>query len=208
MDNRIMVKLSVSDDCISLRTFSRGYHSPQRFILTKSELLELDEKRYLTVSDIRSFAKLALRKTMEQEEVLEIDFTWLNDAGSGKVSGVTETVRLSYEKFRELAKESGEDGTQKKMLSLKDDSRIRIAFLSRKNLRAVAETKMLRKRLGKFMGNHFLRWKGSRQIILYDDFEPYSFFFQEQTPYGAGICGGVILHGRENLKKAYYGIHT
>ncbi|MCI8672785.1 MAG: DUF4120 family protein [Lachnospiraceae bacterium] len=208
MDNRIMVKLSVSDDCISLRTFSRGYHSPQRFILTKSELLELDEKRYLTVSDIRSFAKLALRKTMEQEEVLEIDFTWLNDAGSGKVSGVTETVRLSYEKFRELAKESGEDGTQKKMLSLKDDSRIRIAFLSRKNLRAVAETKMLRKRLGKFMGNHFLRWKDSRQIILYDDFEPYSFFFQEQTPYGAGICGGVILHGRENLKKAYYGIHT
>ncbi len=208
MDNRIMVKLSVSDDCISLRTFSRGYHSPQRFILTKSELLELDEKRYLTVSDIRSFAKLALRKTMEQEEVLEIDFTWLNDVGSGKVSGVTETVRLSYEKFRELAKESGEDGTQKKMLSLKDDSRIRIAFLSRKNLRAVAETKMLRKRLGKFMGNHFLRWKGSRQIILYDDFEPYSFFFQEQTPYGAGICGGVILHGRENLKKAYYGIHT
>ena len=208
MDNRIMVKLSVSDDCISLQTCSRGYHSPQRFILTKSELRELDEKRYLTVSDIRSFAKLALRKTMEQEEVLEIDFTWLNDAGSGKVSGVTETVRLSYEKFRELAKESGEDGTQKKMLSLKDDSRIRIAFLSRKNLRAVAETKMLRKRLGKFMGNHFLRWKGSRQIILYDDFEPYSFFFQEQTPYGAGICGGVILHGRENLKKAYYGIHT
>lgn len=208
MDDRIMVKLSVSDDCISLQTCSRGYHSPQRFILTKSELRELDEKRYLTVSDIRSFAKLALRKTMEQEEVLEIDFTWLNDAGSGKVSGVTETVRLSYEKFRELAKESGEDGTQKKMLSLKDDSRIRIAFLSRKNLRAVAETKMLRKRLGKFMGNHFLRWKGSRQIILYDDFEPYSFFFQEQTPYGAGICGGVILHGRENLKKAYYGIHT
>ena len=208
MDNRIMVKLSVSDDCISLRTFSRGYHSPQRFILTKSELRELDEKRYLTVSDIRSFAKLALRKTMEQEEVLEIDFTWLNDAGSGKVSGVTETVRLSYEKFRELAKESGEDGTQKKMLSLKDDSRIRIAFLSRKNLRAVAETKMLRKRLGKFMGNHFLRWKGSRQIILYDDFEPFSFFFQYQTSYGAGLCGCVILHGRENLKKAYYGIHT
>lgn len=208
MNNRIMIKLSASDDCISLRTFSRDYHSPQRFILTKSELRELDEKRYLTVSDIRSFAKLSLRKTMEQEEVLEIDFTWLNDAGRGKVSGVMETVRLSYEKFKELTKESGENRTQKKMLSLKDDSRIRIAFLSRKNLRAVAETKMLRKKLGKFMGNHFLRWKGNRQITLYDDIEPYSFFFQEQTPYGAGICGGVILHGRENLKKAYYGIHT
>ena len=48
----------------------------------------------------------------------------------------------------------------------------------------------------------------THQITMYDDFEPYSFFFREQTPYGAGICGGVILHGRENLEKAYYGIHT
>lgn len=68
MNNRIMIKLSVSDDCISLRTFSRGYQSPQRFILTEKELLELEEKGYLTVSDIRSFAKLALRKTAEQEK--------------------------------------------------------------------------------------------------------------------------------------------
>ena len=84
MNNRIMIKLSVSDDCISLRTFSRGYQSPQRFILTEKELLELEEKGYLTVSDIRSFAKLALRKTAEQGDVLEIDFTWLSDAGGGK----------------------------------------------------------------------------------------------------------------------------
>lgn len=208
MNNRIMIKLSASDDCISLRTFSRGYHSPQRFILTKNELLELDEKRYLTVSDIRSFAKLELRKTMEQGEVLKIDFTWLNDAGGGKVFGMTETVRLSYEKFRELIKESGENGTQKKILSLKDDSRVKIVFQSRKNLKTVARTKMLRKKLGKFMGNHFLEWEGSGQITLYDDFEPYSFFFQEQTSYGAGICGRVILHSRKNLKKAYYEIHT
>mgnify|MGYP002511706035 CR=1 FL=1 len=46
MNNRIMIKLSVSDDCISLRTFSRGYQSPQRFILTEKELLELEEKGY------------------------------------------------------------------------------------------------------------------------------------------------------------------
>ena len=52
---------------------------------------------------------------------------------------MTETVRLSYGKSRELAKESRENGTQKKMLSLKDDSRIRIVFQSRRNLKAVAE---------------------------------------------------------------------
>ena len=208
MNNRIMIKLSVSDDCISLRTFSRGYQSPQRFILTEKELLELEEKGYLTVSDIRSFAKLALRKTAEQGEVLEIDFTWLSDAGGGKVSGMTETIRISYEEFKEMVEESRKNGIQKRMLSLEEKSRPRIAFQSRRNLKAVAETKALRKKLGKFLADHFLRWKGSRQITVYDDFEPYSFFFQEQTPYGNGICGGVILHGRENLEKAYYGIHT
>lgn len=206
--NAIMIKLSASEDCITLRTFSKNYHSPQGFIFTKKELMELEEKRYLTVSDIRSFANLSLRKTMEQDNVLEVSFTWLSDAGGGKVSGMTETIRIFYEEFKEMVEESRKNGIQKRMLSLEEKSRPRIAFQSRRNLKAVAETKALRKKLGKFMGEHFLRWKGSRQITLYDDFEPYSFFFQEQTPYGTGMCGGVILHNRENMKKAYYGIHT
>lgn len=208
MNNRTMIKLSASEDCVTLRTFSKDYHSPQGFIITEKALLELEEKRYMTVSDIRSFAKLALRKTMEQAEVLEIDFTWLSDAGEGKVTGRTEIIRLSYDKFKEYVRESRENSIQKRMLSLEKHGRPKIEFQSRKNLKAVAETKALRKKLGKFMADHFLRWKGSRQITVYDDFEPYSFFFQEQTPYGTGMCGGVILHSRESLEKAYYGIHT
>lgn len=208
MNNRTMIKLSASEDCVTLRTFSKDYHSPQGFILTEKELSELEEKRYMTVSDIRSFAKLALRKTMEQAEVLEIDFTWLSDAGGRNVTGRTEIIRLSYDKFKEYVRESWENSIQKRLLSLEEHGRPKIEFQSRKNLKAVAETKALRKKLGKFMADHFLRWKGSRQITVYDDFEPYSFFFQEQTPYGTGMCGGVILHSRENLEKAYYGIHT
>ena len=208
MNNRIMIKLSASEDCITLRTFTKNYHSPQGFILTQKELLELEEKSHLTASDIRSFAELALRKSIEQEEILEIVFTWLSDAGGGKVSGMTETIRLPYEKFKEFVVESRENGIQKRMLSLEEESRVKVTFRSGRNLKAVAETKALRKKLGKFMADHFQRWKGSRQITVYDDFEPYSFFFQEQTPYGAGMCGGVILHGRENLEKSYYGIHT
>ena len=121
---------------------------------------------------------------MEQVEVLEIDFTWLSDTGGGKVTGRTEIIRLSYDKFKEYVRESRENSIQKRMLSLEEHGRPKIEFQSRKNL------------------------KGSRQITVYDDFEPYSFFFQEQTPYGTGMCGGVILHSRENLEKAYYGIHT
>ncbi len=208
MNDRIMIKLSVSEDCITLRTFSKEYHSPQGFVLTEKELLELEEKRYLTVSDLRSFAKLALRKSMEQGDVLEIFFTWLSDAGGEKVSGRRETVRFSYEKFKVFVEESRESGIQIRVLSLEEHRGPKIEFQSRRNLKAVAETKALWKKLGKFLGNHFVRWQDSRKITIYDDFEPYSFFFQEQTPYGAGICGGVILHNRENLEKAYYGMHT
>ena len=75
MNNRTMIKLSASGDCITLRTFSKEYHSPQSFVFLENDLLELEEKRYITVSDIHSFAKLALRKTMEQGDILEIFFT-------------------------------------------------------------------------------------------------------------------------------------
>ena len=42
MNNRTMIKLSASEDCITLRTFSKDCHSPQGFVLTEKELLELE----------------------------------------------------------------------------------------------------------------------------------------------------------------------
>ena len=111
-------------------------------------------------------------------------------------------------KVQEYVRESRKNnGEQKRILSLDEKPRPRIEFQSRRNLKAVTGEKLLRKKLGKALWRHFA-WKGSRQITIYDDFEPYSFFFREQTPYGTGICGGIILHGWENMEKAYYGIHT
>ena len=36
----------------------------------------------------------------------------------------------------------------------------------------------------------------------------YSFFFEGYMVQGAKTCGGVILHGEENIQTAKYGIHT
>ena len=208
MSKRTMIKLSASEDYIYLRTLSEEYRSPQGFTITDKELAEMEEKGYKVISDIHSFAKLSLRKTMDGTDVLVINFTWLSDTGGGMVSGREETVLLSYKTFQEYVGESRKNhGEQKKLLSLDEKPRPKIAFQSSRNLKAVAEKKLLRKKLGKVLWQHFA-WKGSKQITVYDDFEPYSFFFQEQTPYGTGICGGLILHGRENMAKAYYGVHT
>ncbi len=208
MSDRTMMTLSATQKCIVLRTFSRNYCSPHRFIFMGGKLTELEEKGYVIVSDILSFAELSLRQTLGQGDILEIVFTWLSDAGRGEVSGMRETIRVPYKKFRESVTDSRDNGILIKLLSLKDDGRPEIVFQSRKNLNIVAQSKVLRKKFGKLLNNHFLSWRGSRQITLYDDFEPYSFFFQEKTPDGIGMCGGVILHNRENMKKAYYGMHT
>ena len=36
----------------------------------------------------------------------------------------------------------------------------------------------------------------------------YSFFFREYRGGQALMCGGLILHGQDDMGKAYYGIHT
>lgn len=209
-NQRTMLKLSASEESVLLRTISRGFRSPQRFIVLDKELQELEEKRYFVATDIRSFVEMHLEKveTEGDGDTLKIRFTWLSDAGAGKLSGTEENLRFSWERFKECIKKSRSlNGTAVSLLSIKDYRNPVIEFQSRKNLKAVVSEPILRRKLGKFLSCHFA-WKSSRRIVVYDDFEPYSFFFREERQTGMGICGGIILHGRDNLKKAYYGMHT
>ena len=45
-------------------------------------------------------------------------------------------------------------------------------------------------------------------LIATNDFVPYSFFFREYQGGRVCLCGGLILHGQDDMSKAYYGIHT
>ena len=57
---------------------------------------------------------------------------------------------------------------QIKMLSLEEDGRPKIEFQSRRNLKAVAETKALRKKLGKFLADHFDDNAGFLKFVIVD----------------------------------------
>ena len=94
-----------------------------------------------------------------------------------------------------------------KLLAMKGARLPKVEFHSREHLKEVVERPVLRKKLGKLLANH-LEWRGSIRIMVYDDFVPYSFFFREERDNGTGLCGGIILHGQEDMKKAHYGIHT
>lgn len=208
MNQRTMVKISAEESSISLQTVSRAYRSPQRFIILRSKLEELEEKKRIIVSDIHSFAVLRLCQRPDGMDVIEIDFAWLSVAGSGRLSGQSESLCLPYEYFLACIEESFQLGGQsRKLLSISENNRPHIEFQSRHHLKEVVKRKRLRRLLGKFLDKHF-NWQNSRSIFITDDYEPYSFFFAEKTAHGKGICGGIILHGREDLQKAYYGIHT
>ena len=107
-NQRTMLKLSASEESVSLRTISRGFRSPQRFIVLGKELQELEEKRYFVATDIRSFAEMHLEKagTEGDGDILEIRFTWLSDTADGKLSGKEEILRFSWKRFKECIKRS------------------------------------------------------------------------------------------------------
>ena len=141
MNNRTMAIIYVDQDSISVKTRSRKDCSPQRFIILKKELQRLEEKKHLITKDIHSYAELRICDAVGGAKVLELSFTWLKDAGRNSVSGYTEQVRLPYEPFRVYAagEEEVTDGTRWRLLSIPEQSRPKLEFHSRKNLKAVVE---------------------------------------------------------------------
>ena len=80
-------------------------------------------------------------------------------------------------------------------------------FSAGKNIRAAAGDKQVRRKLAKCLRDSF-RWQESESVRFYDDFLPYSFFFREIRNVQPGICGGLILHGQEDMSTAHYSVHT
>ena len=205
MKNRILVYATASKDCISLRTFSRSRRFSHWFYILRSSLKELEHKTKITVHDINSFAVL---HRDANAGIIEIDFTWLS-GDKDNITGYKETVILPYSKLMTFLNESVTEGNSVtwKALSIDNTKRPQIVFNSRKNLHNVLTNRILRHKLICFLRDGF-NWPCSERIELYDDYIPYSFIFHEIKNGKPAISGGLVLHGQENMQKAYYSIHT
>lgn len=83
----------------------------------------------------------------------------------------------------------------------------KLVFKAGKTLHAVISNGALRHKLARAFRYNF-NWPGAEQIIFYDDFLPYHFLFDEMRAGKTTQRGGFVLHGREDVKKAYYSVHT
>jgi len=200
MEHRTMIKIGKNKESFSVRTVSRTFRSPHTFYILINDLERLEQQGRVIIRDIRSFAELRLIEESGQK-IVEIVFTWLHDADGTTLTGRSESVRLPYYCFRETS------STELRILSITKQSKPKIEFQSTRNLHQVIEVPLLRSKLARFLNSHFC-WIDYQRIVLFDDFIPYSFMFNGYTERGQGICGGVILHGQENMTTAYYGMHT
>ena len=195
MNDRTLVKLRCNKEMLDIRTVSWTRKSPYSFSILRSELQQLEQRpqNRLISGDCGSFAVLQLTQGPDGVKMLEIRFTWLQEIGAGKVHGWQKSIRLPYEPLHVFV-ENGEDmdGAEWRHLSVPEMATPRYEFHSRKNLHEVARRPVLRRKLGRVLEQHF-QWRGTEKIVIYDDSQPYSFFFEEYTPYGRGICGGIIL---------------
>ena len=126
------------------------------------------------------------------------------------MEGVEQTIHLRWSAFRAFLETCRQpDGLKDfKAISLDVSRRPRLVFDGNQaNLRAAIGNAQVRHKLGKALMTNF-DWPDADEIHLYNDFTPYSFFFREFRGEKSCLCGGLILHGQEDMSKAYYGIHT
>ena len=202
MKDRTLVYMTFRDGTVSLRTVSRSRKSPHRFYIPCQELEGLEAGSTALVQDIHSFAKL---RRDAYAGTVEIAFTWLEGNGNG-ISGYRESITLPYGEMMECLHQS--KLFVWKTLSIDSSAKqSQIVFKSRKNLHAALANGIIRRKLIRFLRDQF-RWAYAEKIEIYDDFMPYSFFFRETRGGETGLSGGIILHGQEDMKNAYYAMHT
>lgn len=208
MTNRVMLLADANENTIAIQTVSARMKSPQRFYICYDEFDLLCQTSRIVTDDIHSFVKIRLD---EKRDRITFDFTWLSGYGVDRVEGTEQTVTLCWSKLQAFLNDCRQPDGPKKFKAISQivsADRPKLVFTGgRENLRAAITHPHIRHKLGKALMTNF-NWPGADEIRLTNDFVPFSFFFQEFRNGRPCLCGGLILHGQENMDKAYYGIHT
>jgi hypothetical protein len=206
MTNPTLLKLCGNSDYLMLRPVTRENAGKRKnFFAAKIELLRLDNEHEITLND---GADHTIFQRSPAEDAVRIIFYWLTEHSDGTPTGRKEETEIRYSELRAFLERCTDRNTRTcSILSLPDDRWPRIVFYSQRNLKEVTASKMLRRKLSKFLRNAF-HWPRATEIRLYDDFLPGSFLFTEYVGDKIGTEGGVVLHGYDKPKTSYYSLHT
>ena len=205
MSNRTLVKVYAGENCIGFRAISRNRKSRQRYLVTRDELARLEYEPQIITQDIHSVA--VLRRDSDAG-TLSINFSWLSGRSGGKLEGWEEMVTLSYDALVDFVQASAQEDGQKewKTLSIEKVTTPQIVFVDKDKLRKCLENRVVRKKLARALRDNF---RCDERVEFYHDFMAYSFMFKSFRSGWSPLIGGLIFHNhKDDLKKAYYSVHT
>lgn len=205
MNQNTLVKIHVSEDCLIFHTYSRHGGSSPRFFISRKKLTRLSDSGSIYARDQNNLAEIYLICRPDGKMYVHMEFYWLSIFGDETISGRRETIHVPLDIICPLL--SAPDKTVYRVLSKEYTKCPPVIIQSRKNLHAVVSDRVLRKKLARCLITHF-RSGYIQKVILYDDCEPGSFYFQEYVNDRLGLSGLLLLSGAENPKAASYSMHT
>ena len=206
---RTMLKVRVSDDFLIFRTVSRARKSSELYV-QRDALSPLTEGKRVVLNEYSHFCVMT---PIERDNAICMEFYWTDVHYDYCVSGWKQTLTIPREKFLDFVERSAaEDGPKEwKALSMDEVRYPRLIFRKCRSLEQVMGNPLVRRKLTKFLRDNF-HWLNTDEIVFSSDFVPYSFFFREyrrgKDGWEEGMCGGLILHNQEDMRKAYYSTHT
>lgn len=205
LPRRTMLKVTVSGEFLVFKTVTREWKSGTLYV-NRAELYDLNWKDQVIVKDCDYFAVFTRN---HPRGTVGITFYWAQCSDGTCLTGRKSTVQIPWRDFSDFLERSADAGGLEKWEALSDDENHypRLIFANTKRLGEVVRNKQVRRKFSKFFRNAF-RWPDSDEIYLYADFVPYSFTFREFRDGKEFMNGGIILHRQDDMKKAYYSMHT
>ena len=206
---RTMLKVRVSDDFLIFRTVSRARKSSELYV-QRDALSPLTEGKRVVLNEYSHFCVMT---PIERDNTICMEFYWISPTSGSGFSGWQQTLKISRERFLYFLEDSKAEYGSKEWSALSDDAPHypRLIFRKCRSLEQAMGNPLVRRKLTKFLRDNF-HWLNTDEIVFSGDFVPYSFFFREyrrgKDGLEEGMCGGLILHNQEDMRKAYYSTHT
>ncbi len=203
--SRTLVKVSVREDVVRVRIYSKEVEGVRTFSFFMENFEFEDFYTPHLYADLENYVRLMKVDGSSGNELI-FEFMWLHKLGRSEYKGRSEVVRVNLLEFMNAIGESRKlDGGEKTLLNI-EIKMPTVEVRSAKNIKRVAQNKQIRKKFSSFLGKNF-QWQNTKKITLFDDFDPYSFYFEEQLYTDSdGLCGGIIYHG--DCQSGRYEIHT
>ena len=210
--NSTMITVSRSDSFFGLSTYSREHGRHGRFLVSVPRLIfTITDKAHPMFydSDCGHYLECTYHPATK---LVWFKVVWLNYYPDNSVHGFCERFCVPGSVFFELNPEDRNPSV--KLLHTDKRERTQVVIARQHNLAHILQNKLRKRAFIKALSHHF-EWGGGK-VTLYPSSYSSDMDFVEETRWGHGVNGGLILHegyGRSSstgkrYPRFYYAVHT